>query len=927
MSGRDDMRPRRGQQQLQQQQQQHLLPPVVYPHPPPSPAPYSYPALHPHNPPQGYQQPPLSRASTPFPDPLQRQDGILLRQQSYSQHPYAASSTAAFQIPAMPLYFQQVPAVASEPPRHPHQQQQQPLPSYQAYHEGFVASTSSANIPNRLDSERHQMQYSLYQQGLQQGQQPWTGPQQPAASHQYHQPIQMYYRGQPHAAPPVVSISSPTQLPAASTFIAPTNAPSRSSDLIARCRSPSLQAVVARNIPYVRRTRAQRRTSGTTVSQHEDGPAPTAPSSAPIWQNRGASQPSGSLQGLSFGFSSSTSRPDAGHPRPSSPPPFSSRSGRSSLPPMPPGGSSFPCEHTLPPHAPVGMHRPQASDFVDQDVDMSTLYAGECPIEVTLNIDIPKTSSPAAAGDSSATVLSVNPSWHCVFVETVQQQRTRTSIRVQFCPSPVSPTLNTHRDKILKLKTLQVIGYASQQVELTLRISGESLLRKGGLLVHLDPSAIGFNDVSYGFTLSFSSFAAERLCMGNAGRPDEPLPLGRQRNSAYCRRNLKELYYDTFSKDVAITLQPSGELVYAHSVVLENYAHFRALLERSSREPAYNTNGHAGTDADADVGVGTSASAGVSHHEQRGGGDVDHPVDEEGYAQPLYSQPVQPSQHPPQQQPQRGPFRGRQDDGSLLPLNRSKARMEILNASPSVFRAILHYMYMGHIPTTVKQLISSHPPPRPSTATATSNNEEFASSSSSAPPPVEPQGSVPPNQRSAVTPGPGEGSNRDAEPGSTSTSTPAGPSTQPSTAPATSCAETVFSWRELYETASRFQLAGLMHLAKLVLISRLDVDLGIQELFEWAYHHWTLVPSYVSFLIEHMEPTLPRNERQEPEGSRGRAPGLGLGQGLGLGLNTTDGSASKSVFSQYRNQCPRFDEIMALFFQMLNERNNAGTLI
>jgi hypothetical protein len=114
-----------------------------------------------------------------------------------------------------------------------------------------------------------------------------------------------------------------------------------------------------------------------------------------------------------------------------------------------------------------------------------------------------------------------------------------------------------------------------------------------------------------------------------------------------------------------------------------------------------------------------------------------------------------------------------------------------------------------------------------------------------------------------------------------------------------------------------------MHLAKLVLISRLDVNLGIQELFEWAYNHWTLVPSYVSFLIEHMEPTLPRNERQE--GSRGRPPGLG--QGLGLGLNTTDGNASKSVFSQYRHQCPRFDEIMALFFQMLNERNNARTMI
>ncbi|KAF9930292.1 hypothetical protein BGZ65_005416, partial [Modicella reniformis] len=162
------------------------------------------------------------------------------------------------------------------------------------------------------------------------------------------------------------------------------------------------------------------------------------------------------------------------------------------------------------------------------------------------------------------------------------------------------------------------------------------------------------------------------------------------------------------------------------------------------------------------------------------------------------------------------------------------------------------------------------------------------------------------------------GNSPDTEPSLTTTSVPAASSTQ-----ASSAAAAVFSWRELYETASRFQLAGLMHLAKLVLISRLDTDLALRELFEWAYRYWMLVPSYVSFLIENMNPTLLRCDQYD-EGRRGRE----RERGPGLRLNVApDERVSKSVFWPYHDRCPRFDDIMVMFLQMLNERKNSETLV
>jgi hypothetical protein len=107
---------------------------------------------------------------------------------------------------------------------------------------------------------------------------------------------------------------------------------------------------------------------------------------------------------------------------------------------------------------------------------------GPPPIEVTLNIDIPKSSRSPTVGIPSTTVLNVNPSWHVVFVETIQQQRIRTSIRIQFCLSPSTSRLVEHRAKVRRLQTVQVIGYASRRVELSRRIQGQTLLNRGGLV-------------------------------------------------------------------------------------------------------------------------------------------------------------------------------------------------------------------------------------------------------------------------------------------------------------------------------------------------------------------------------------------------------------------------------------------------------------
>ncbi|KAI1316525.1 hypothetical protein EDD11_009864 [Mortierella claussenii] len=622
---------------------------------------------------------------------------------------------------------------------------------------------------------------------------------------------------------------------------------------------------------------------------------------------------------------------------------LSQAGGRVPPPPISSEAFGLDVELCLPPQAPISMQCPQADHSGDHDVYMEDLVEEEEePVEVTLNMDIPKTSSPAAAGDPNITVLSVNPSWHCVFVETVQHQQIRTSIRIQFCPSPVSPTYNDHQAKVQSLKTVQVIAYSSRQVEMTRRVCGQHLLRKGGIM---NPMVISYNDASYGFTLSLSSFQSERLSRSNAFRPDEPLPLTRQQNSAYCRRNLKELYCDTLSKDVAIILRPSGHVFYAHSVVLENYGYFRTLLERVGRETTTNIN--TGNRTTMGVGVGSQVD-----DEAISSSSTHASVDEEGYARPL--QPTEPSQQQPPQRsqhslPQQPGLGGRQEDRTS---NRIKSRIEFQDVNAYVLRAVLHYMYMGHIPvatTTLPRGLSQRPVDTSTCQTGdgtgtttgaegTASLSEVNASHQAATQGEESSGSSTTGSftTAPVLAGAARAQSmpsRSPPPATAIVSTEAlslpslGRPTDPVTSggptplnsTSASVSTTEFSWRELYETASRFQLSGMTHLSRLVLISRLDPDLAIQELFEWAYQYWSLVPSYVSYLIEHIDPDLLQweddadKQGQDPTGTASSGP-----------RNTT---ARRSVLWPYHDQCPRFDDIMVVFLQMLNERKETSTLV
>ncbi|KAF9099296.1 hypothetical protein BGX23_003151 [Mortierella sp. AD031] len=619
-----------------------------------------------------------------------------------------------------------------------------------------------------------------------------------------------------------------------------------------------------------------------------------------------------------------------------------------------------PVETVLPAQAPILIHGPGSmSDDgapggdLEMDYILEEEERGPPPIEVTLNIDIPKSSRPPAEGTPSTTVLNVNPSWHVVFVETVQRQRIRTSIRIQFCPSSTTARLVEHRAKIRRLQTVQVIAYASRRVELSRRIQGQSLLNKGGFILHLDPSSITFNEASYGFTLSLSSFEIEQLSRARHSRPDTPLPLARQQNSAYCRRNLKEMYYDTVSKDVTITLRPSGDIFYAHSVVLESHAYFRALVEQQQQlrsSVAGVVGGGIGDDGeDGDGGGGMVV-------------ETEAVVDEEGYAQPLRPQQQQrPSSSSSFQGSSRylaggDGFLGTGGGDGSQDRTRARIAIEMNDTSPTVFRAVLHYMYMGHVPVT--GVFSTQEPPQqqpqqpvgPSAATAGQGSasggavqdgasisahqggssssgmsgmdalteaatiaatESFgvgAPFSSTAGLPASalpisadsPMGPPPPPSSpiEATTTAPATAASANVNATSTTHLPPAPVAApMPSPAPAPAQATTIvgeFPWRDVYEIASRYQLSGLMHLSKVALLSRLDVERAVRELFEWSYHHWSLVPAYVSFLIERVDATV---------------------------------LSGPSLLWPYHDVCPVYDEIMLIFLQKLNERKETSTLI
>ncbi|KAF8943659.1 hypothetical protein BGZ47_005204 [Haplosporangium gracile] len=631
-----------------------------------------------------------------------------------------------------------------------------------------------------------------------------------------------------------------------------------------------------------------------------------------------------------------------------------------------------PVETVLPAQAPISIYGPRNNDGcmgndggTGSDLEMDYILEeeeqGPPPIEVTLNVDIPKSSRPPTEGVPSTTVLNVNPSWHVVFVETIQHQRIRTTIRIQFCPSSSTARLVEHRSKVRRLQTVQVIGYASRRVELSRRIQGQTLLNRGGLIIHLDPASITFNEASYGFTLSLTSFETDQLSRKGNSRPDIPLPLARQQNSAYCRRNLKEMYYDTISKDVAITLRPSGDVFYAHSVVLESHAYFRALVEQQNQ-------------------LRGSPMAVSQDAEEEGtvmAVETDTVVDEEGYAQPLRPQPQQRSLNG--QGSSRYPHggagtfgtSGRRENGSGLATqdrSRAKIMIEVNDTSSTVFRAVLHFMYMGHVPITgvfanqapqqqqpqqqtaapsASAVQANAPAPTQDTSTfsmsaaahamnptvgtesgsgtssmtgldvltaaatlaATEAASDTSSSSLSGPSSALgtsivglPMG-LPPSPltlsvSSAAAPIPTT-STIITVTTATTVNANANASAAAATAPSATATTTTivgeFPWREVYEIATRYQLSGLMHLAKVALLSRLDVDRAIRELFEWAYHHKPLIPAYVSFLIERVDATVLNGRR--------------------------------SILWPYHDLCPVYDEIMMDFMRLLSERKNVSTLI
>ncbi|KAG0018365.1 hypothetical protein BGZ81_010267 [Podila clonocystis] len=129
----------------------------------------------------------------------------------------------------------------------------------------------------------------------------------------------------------------------------------------------------------------------------------------------------------------------------------------------------------LPPQPPVQTYDPAALLFDDMN---DTEMAGEDDVvEVTLNIDVPKTTR-HADGKPIVTVLNVQSSWHCIFIESIQRERIHAAVRIQYC---VSPEIPSKSDLVKRLKTVQVIGYESRQVEMSQRIVGEKLLARGGV--------------------------------------------------------------------------------------------------------------------------------------------------------------------------------------------------------------------------------------------------------------------------------------------------------------------------------------------------------------------------------------------------------------------------------------------------------------
>ncbi|KAF9405773.1 hypothetical protein BGZ94_003384 [Podila epigama] len=596
-------------------------------------------------------------------------------------------------------------------------------------------------------------------------------------------------------------------------------------------------------------------------------------------------------------------------------------------------------EGAIPPQPPVETYDdlmlPPGNGIEDDEMMEET-----DPVEVTLNVDVPRTSR-TAEGKPTVTVLNVHSSWRCVFIESIRDQRVYTAVRLQFCVSPDNPT--HHQNLVRQLRTLQIIGYESQQVEMSQQIVGAKLLERGGIIVHLDPELIRYNkDACYGFTISLSNYPLRILTDTS---PDEPLPLEKQRHAAYCRRNLKELYYDTDSKDVAIyivkpaeqrpatdsgssnnsdTLQgnhgplrtapgtsqlsSSGqssagptastasrpqvlEVFYVHSVVLQSYEFFQSRYEVAVM--ARNQAIAAASASSIDQGLAQPL------HVQR------QQLQRTGLHAPSSSVTQPSSSHGPLNRPYLMQFSKAQEQAHPHPLNNEKIQLVFDNVQPNVFRAVLHFMYIGQIPAADVDLSNNHADSEgPSTSCSTTevrDREEDGRGTGSA--------------QSSTT--------RLPTSGSAGTFPPATASSSATTSTAKKDPFD-FTWRDLFEASIRFDLKELTHMASVVLVTELRVDTVLPELFEWAYRFEKLVPLYIEFVVQHVPRRLLVAERQAST-STGGSTGTGM-RSLSRSVGGQDDQGvAKSAVWQFRDS-PAFVTILHEILRVLALRRPASSL-
>ncbi|KAF9368159.1 hypothetical protein CPC16_005633, partial [Podila verticillata] len=409
---------------------------------------------------------------------------------------------------------------------------------------------------------------------------------------------------------------------------------------------------------------------------------------------------------------------------------------------------------------------------------------------------------------------------------------------------------------------------------------------------HLDPALISYNkNASYGFSLSFSSHP---LGLISSTVPDEKLPLQKQQHAAYCRRNLKEMYYDNASKDVAIyimkpvnprsgteterqphnqggassssssstfrppsrapsvgpstytTLSPDNqtamtssttsshvlEVFYAHSVILECYEYFRARYETAA------------VVRDQAIAAASASDEGFARplHEQlqsRSGPCNQGPSSVSSSSSSTMPPPLRPTQQHHQHQQQQG-----QGQVQAQPNSTERVQICLSNVQPNVFRAVLHFMYIGQVPTAV--------PKKGATTTTTAQDE----------------------------------TDQEAPSASATTATPRGTKDPLD-----------FTWRQLFEASVTFDIKELSHMACLVLVTDLRRESVLPELFEWAYQFPKLVPLYVEFVVQHV----PRQVLERRGGGQGQ------------------GEVAKSALWQFRDT-PAFDRMLQEILRVLAMR-------